>query len=163
MCGPTAGHPAGTSGLEELHQSQACPHSCLSTAVLDSPDFTDSFAIHTPWIETEFNHGITPDPVFDPNHAGTDRKVTVPLDSDGNRVMVGFPGNFAEVVYGQVASRGSRDGTGVALGYCTPVRLRLLPTSAVLNGTRRQKQGGGRGVGDPDFECLRSFPAITRP
>ncbi|MFJ4208012.1 acetyl/propionyl/methylcrotonyl-CoA carboxylase subunit alpha [Paenarthrobacter sp. NPDC089675] len=67
-------------------------------AVLESPDFTDSFAIHTRWIETEFNHGITSDPAFDPNHSGATERVTVPLDIDGKRVMVGFPGNLARLL-----------------------------------------------------------------
>ena len=67
-------------------------------AVLGSPDFTDSFAIHTRWIETEFRHCITPDPAYDPNQAEPTGTVTVPLDIDGKRVMVGFPGNLARML-----------------------------------------------------------------
>ncbi|MFJ6535156.1 acetyl/propionyl/methylcrotonyl-CoA carboxylase subunit alpha [Paenarthrobacter sp. NPDC091711] len=66
-------------------------------AVLESPDFTDSFSIHTRWIETEFEHCITSDPSFDPRQAGPAGTVTVPLDIDGKRVMVGFPGNLASL------------------------------------------------------------------
>lgn len=67
-------------------------------AVIEAPDFTETFSIHTRWIETEFDHGITSDPSFDPEHPGPRPAVTVPLEIDGKRVMVGFPGNLARLL-----------------------------------------------------------------
>lgn len=69
-------------------------------AVLESEDFVGegSFSIHTRWIETDFEHGIPSDPSFEPNVAETAKTITVPLEIDGRRVLVGFPGNLGRLL-----------------------------------------------------------------
>jgi acetyl-CoA/propionyl-CoA carboxylase biotin carboxyl carrier protein len=63
--------------------------------VLESPDFTETFSIHTRWIETDFKHDIPADPVFDPNHHTPSLSAEMPLEIDGKRLTVRFPASFA--------------------------------------------------------------------
>ncbi|MGO4146307.1 biotin carboxylase N-terminal domain-containing protein [Paenarthrobacter sp. YAF11_1] len=101
-------------------------------AVVDAPDFTDTFAIHTRWIETEFVHGITADSSFDPQRPDPLPTATIPLDIDGKRVMVGFPGNLARLLGATSLGDESAGNTGAESGSADPELVRSPMSGKVV-------------------------------
>jgi len=63
-------------------------------AVLEHPDFIgeDGFAVHTRWIETDFQADFAP--VARPAPAGTPELVRLPIEIDGKRHQIGLPRSF---------------------------------------------------------------------
>ncbi|WP_311212345.1 MULTISPECIES: biotin carboxylase N-terminal domain-containing protein [unclassified Arthrobacter] len=101
-------------------------------AVVEAPDFTEEFSIHTRWIENEFVHGITADPSFDPQHPDPQPTVTIPLDIDGKRVMVGFPGNLARLLGATSLGHQSAGNTGAESGSADPELVRSPMSGKVV-------------------------------
>ncbi len=63
-------------------------------AVLEHPDFTgeNGFAVHTRWIETDFQADFTPAPRPDP--VEDDALLRLPMEIDGKRHEIGLPRSF---------------------------------------------------------------------
>src|SRR5690349_20709471 len=67
-------------------------------AIVRDPAFTESFTVHTRWIETEFDNRIppfeAPDTAADSGETPESRQ-TVVVEVDGRRLEVSLPGDFA--------------------------------------------------------------------
>jgi acetyl-CoA/propionyl-CoA carboxylase biotin carboxyl carrier protein len=110
-------------------------------AVVRDPAFTgEPFAVHTRWIETEYNNELAPYDAADGDGAAADgaaARERITVEVGGKRLEVTLPAGLGAVGAGPAGAGGAGAGAGRAAGRGRPGR-----------GGRRGGGGGGAASGD---------------